>query len=51
MKSQEIKFRDKSNNYSVIIGHSIIDQLPKKIKILFPKTKKIVIIIDKNVHL
>ncbi len=51
MKSQEIKFRDKSNNYSVIIGHSIIDQLPKKIKILCPKTKKIVIIIDKNVPL
>ena len=49
MKNREIKFKDKSNAYSVIIGKNLIRYLPKKIKNISPKTKKIAIIIDRNV--
>ena len=49
MKVQEIKFRDKSRFYSVMIGNDILRQLPNKIKKICPKTKKIAVIIDKNV--
>ncbi len=49
MKNQEIKFKGKNNSYSVIIGKSSISILPKKIKLLCPKTKNIAFIIDKNV--
>ena len=48
MKNQEIKF--KRENYSIIIGKNIINILPKKIKILCPKTKKIALIVDKKFH-
>lgn len=51
MKNQEIKFQSKTESYSVIIGNNIINQLPNKIKKLCPKTKKIALIIDKNVPL
>ena len=47
MKSQEIKF--KREKYSIIIGKNIINILPKKIKILCPKTKKIALIVDKKI--
>ena len=47
MKNQEIKF--KKEGYSIIIGENIINVLPKKIKILCPKTKKIALIIDKKI--
>ncbi len=47
MKNQEIKF--KREGYSVIIGENVINTLPKKIKILCPKTKKIALIIDKKI--
>ena len=47
MKNQEIKF--KRENYSIIIGKNIINILPKKIKILCPKTKKIALIVDKKI--
>ena len=47
MKSQEIKF--KSQNYSIIIGQNTINVLPRKIKLLCPKTRKIALIIDKKV--
>ncbi len=47
MKNQEIKF--KSQKYSIIIGKNAIDVLPKKIKFLCPKTKKIALIIDKKI--
>ena len=47
MKNQEIKF--KNQNYSVIIGKNTINFLPKKIKLLCPKTKKIALIIDKKI--
>ena len=47
MKSREIKL--KNQKYSIIIGHNVINQLPKKIKLLCPKVKNIALIIDKNV--
>ena len=47
MKNQEIKF--KREGYSIIIGENVINILPKKIKILCPKTKKIALIIDKKI--
>ncbi len=49
MKSQEIKFKNLKSNYSIIIGHNILAQLSRKISSLCPKTKKIAIIIDRNV--
>jgi len=49
MKHQEIKFRSKSHNYSIIIGKNSIKILPTKIKSLCPKAKKIALIIDRNV--
>ena len=49
MKNQEIKFKNKSNNYSIIIGKNSIKILPKKIKSLCPNAKKIAFIIDKNI--
>ncbi len=49
MKNQVIKFKSKSYNYSIIIGNSSLNLLPKKIKLLCPKTKKIAFIVDRNV--
>ncbi len=49
MKDQEIKFKSRSSNYSIIIGKNTLSSLPKKIKLLCPKTKKIALIVDKNV--
>ena len=39
MISQEIKFNDKINTYSIFIGKNIIINLQKKIKKICPKTK------------
>ena len=47
MKNQEIKF--KSQKYSIIIGKNAISVLPKKIRLLCPKTKKIALIIDRKI--
>ena len=49
MKNQEIKFKSKSHKYSIIIGKNSINILPKKVKLLCPKSKNIAFIIDKNV--
>ena len=50
MKIQQIKFKGLfQTTYSVIIGNKILGLLPKKIKNLCPKVKKIALIIDKNV--
>ena len=49
MKNQEIKFKSKSHNYTIIIGRNSINLLPNKIKLLCPKSKNIAFIIDKNV--
>ena len=47
MKNQELKF--KSQGYSVIIGKNALNVLPKKIKKLCPRVKKIALVIDKKV--
>ena len=49
MKDQEIKFKSKNHNYSIIIGKNSIKILPKKIKSLCPNTKNIAFIIDKRI--
>ena len=49
MKTQEIKFLNSAEKYSVLIGSNTINLLQVKIRSLCPKTKKIAIIIDKNV--
>tara|TARA_B100000989_G_scaffold125126_1_gene92728 strand:+ start:4020 stop:5132 length:1113 start_codon:yes stop_codon:yes gene_type:complete len=49
MKNQVIKFKSKSFNYSIIIGNSSLNLLPKKIKLLCPRAKKIAFIVDRNV--
>ena len=49
MKSQEIKFKSINHNYSIIIGSNTLSLLPKKIKALCPKTKKIALIVDSKI--
>ena len=51
MKNQEIKFQNKSEKYSIFIGENSINLLPNKIKTLCPETKKVVVIVDKNIPL
>ncbi len=51
MKNQKIKFKSENYNYEVLIGEDTLNVLPKKIKSLCPSTKKIALIIDKNVPL
>ena len=41
MKIQEIKFKGLPNGYSVLIGNKTLNLLPKKIRSLCPKAKKI----------
>ena len=49
MRVQEIKVKDKQNNYSIFIGNNILNILPQKIKKLCPRTKKIALIFDSQV--
>ncbi len=49
MKAQVIKFKDFKKSYSIFVGNNVLGLLHKKIKELCPKTKKVAIIIDKNV--
>ena len=49
MRNLEIKFKSKTQNYSVIIGKNAINSLPKRIKSLCPEAKNIAFIVDKNV--
>ncbi len=49
MKAQEIRFKNLKNNYSILIGNNILKSLPKQIKRICPKTKKIVLIIDNKI--
>ena len=49
MKIHEIKFKNKSSNYSIFIGNNTINLLPKKIKKICPKTRKIAVIYDQNI--
>ena len=49
MKSQEIKFKNFDNNYSILIGDNMLKILSKKIKLVCPKVKKIALIFDSQV--
>ena len=49
MKIHEIKFRDEDNSYSVIIGKNVINLLPKKLKLICPKTQKVALFLDRKV--
>jgi 3-dehydroquinate synthase/shikimate kinase/3-dehydroquinate synthase len=49
MKNQEIKFKSKNHNYSIIIGKNTLNVLPRKIKLLCPSAKNIALVIDKNI--
>ena len=49
MKNHEIKVKVKNYKYSILIGKNTLNSLPKKIKLLCPKTKNVALIIDKNV--
>ena len=51
MKPTEIKFKNKNNSYSILIGNNILKILPKKIKVLCPDTKKIALIFDSRIPL
>ena len=47
MKNQVITFKGKQ--YSIVIGQNSIRILPKQIKLICPKTKKIAVILDRKV--
>ena len=49
MKIQEIKFKNRDKNYSILIGKNTLSLLLKKIKILCPRTKRIALIFDKSI--
>ena len=49
MKIQEIKFKDKSSHYSILIGGNTINLLPNKIKKICPRSRKIALIYDRNI--
>ena len=49
MKKTEIRARSSLNNYSIIIGDKVLNDLPNKLKLICPKTKKIALIFDKNI--
>ena len=49
MKISKIHVKNKNTDYSIFIGNGAIKLLSKQIKILCPKTKKIGLILDKNI--
>tara|TARA_Y100001970_G_scaffold19272_1_gene21635 strand:- start:11677 stop:12789 length:1113 start_codon:yes stop_codon:yes gene_type:complete len=49
MKISEIKVKNKETKYSIFIGLGSLNLLQKKIKLNFPNTTKIGIVIDKNI--
>ena len=49
MKNQEIKFINKNQKYTILIGKNLLNILPNKIKSLCPNTKNIALIFDKKV--
>ena len=46
---KQINVINKESKYSILIGENILRMLPRKIKKICPKTKKICLILDKNV--
>ena len=49
MKTQEIKFKNSVDNYSIFVGNNALSVLSKKIKIFCPKAQKIALIIDSKI--
>jgi len=49
MKTIKLKVKNLNSNYSIIIGRNILDQISYQIRTLCPKTKKVALIVDKNV--
>ena len=49
MKMNKIFVKNKNTNYTIIIGEGSLGKLKKQINNLCPKTKKIGLIIDKNI--
>ena len=49
MKIQEIKFKNFNQGYSIFIGNNALNLLPKKIRNICPKTKKIALIVDTKI--
>ena len=49
MKIQEIKYKGLPHSYSILIGNKTLSLLPKKIRNLCPKTKKIALLLDRKV--
>ena len=49
MRISKIRVKNKNTDYSIFIGNGAIKLLSKQIKILCPKTKKIGLILDKNI--
>jgi 3-dehydroquinate synthase len=49
MKTQKIKFKGLNHSYSIFIGNNAIRLLPKKIKAVCPRAKKIALIVDSKV--
>ncbi len=49
MKIHSIKVKSPGKGYKILIGNNILNSLQKNIKLLFPKTKKVVLIFDKRV--
>ena len=49
MKISKIHVKNKDTNYSIFVGNGAINLLGKQIKKLCPKTKKVGLILDKNI--
>ncbi len=49
MKITELKAKNKTSKYSILIGKNISNILNKKIRLMFPKADKIALIVDSNV--
>jgi 3-dehydroquinate synthase len=49
MQTTKLKVKNFNSNYSIIIGKNILNQVPGKIKELFPGAKKIALVVDKKI--
>tara|TARA_B100001996_G_scaffold379485_1_gene365309 strand:- start:256 stop:1365 length:1110 start_codon:yes stop_codon:yes gene_type:complete len=49
MKINRINVKNKETNYPILIGNGALNLLGKQIKILCPESKKIALILDKNI--
>ena len=49
MKISKINVNIKKTNYPIIIGNGAINHLKRQVKFICPKTKKIALILDKNI--